>query len=153
MHAPWQSPGQRTGDDPRIAHLDGLSREVRRRRWLTRLVVPPEPRRHPSLRVTNPLWPRLSESVCCERGPSGTWWLYWSFAAPIAPAGDSLAAAVEVSLLLAGPRLRAGRGPKAPLVGAGCSLGRAAGYSAQAKILDRTGNGTAHCRASGMRTR
>ncbi|MGI8335499.1 hypothetical protein ACRYCC_36585 [Actinomadura scrupuli] len=44
--------------------------------------------RPPSLHVVNPAAPGLEEHVVIERRDRGEWWLRWSWAEEIAPAGE-----------------------------------------------------------------
>jgi hypothetical protein len=50
--------------------------------------------------VASPSVPRLSETIYAAPADDGTWWLWWSWGDPIAPAGEVDTAAFKIAYVL-----------------------------------------------------
>lgn len=91
-----------------IAVLEQLASRLQAHGWQVRLHAPPD--RRPMLYVSNPGVRALSELVTAGQDSDGSWWLWWSWAERISPAGELDRAVTVIGRVLAsgGAQLDAG---------------------------------------------
>lgn len=83
--------------DEQLAHLRRLADELRTQGFTSRLL---DSARQPSIRVSNPDSPELTERVLCRPAEDGSWCFWWPWQQPIGSADDLVAVSRKITTVL-----------------------------------------------------
>lgn len=96
-HLPTPSPANPA--DMAVDHLDRLNEALIMSGWNASVSTPAD--RWPYVHVVNPYMRALNENVAAAPDTEGRWFFWWSWAEPVAEAGDIPRALARISRVLA----------------------------------------------------
>jgi hypothetical protein len=83
--------------DQQLAHLRHLADELHHHGFAIQL---PDNTTQPSIKVTNPDSPELTERILCRPAEDGSWCFWWPWQQPIGPADDLANVALKITTAL-----------------------------------------------------